>query len=80
MIKRKNFLTFSLILTILSVFFVPVYSQTSIVQIAVADPNNFSTLVAALTAANLVDTLNGPGPFTVFAPTNDAFQHYLTAF
>lgn len=32
-----------------------------------------STLVSAVTAAGLVDTLNGPGPFTIFAPTNEAF-------
>src|SRR5215472_18521892 len=32
-----------------------------------------TTLVAAVKAAGLVDTLNGPGPFTVFAPTNAAF-------
>ena len=34
---------------------------------------NFKTLAAALTAAGLVDTLKGPGPFTVFAPTDAAF-------
>ena len=34
---------------------------------------NFKTLAAALTAAGLVDTLKGPGPFTVFAPTDEAF-------
>jgi uncharacterized surface protein with fasciclin (FAS1) repeats len=34
---------------------------------------SFNTLVAALKAAGLVDTLKGPGPFTVFAPTDDAF-------
>jgi uncharacterized surface protein with fasciclin (FAS1) repeats len=34
---------------------------------------NVTTVVAAVTAAGLVDTLKGPGPFTVFAPTNDAF-------
>ena len=34
---------------------------------------NFKTLVAAVQAAGLVDTLKGPGPFTVFAPTNAAF-------
>jgi uncharacterized surface protein with fasciclin (FAS1) repeats len=34
---------------------------------------NFKTLVAAVTAAGLVDTLKGPGPFTVFAPTDAAF-------
>ncbi len=35
---------------------------------------SLSTLVAAVTAAGLVDTLSGPGPFTVFAPTNTAFD------
>jgi len=34
---------------------------------------NFSTLVAAVTAADLVETLSGTGPFTVFAPTDEAF-------
>ena len=37
----------------------------------------FSTLVAAVTAAKLVDALNGAGPFTVFAPTDDAFAAFL---
>ncbi len=46
-------------------------SQT-IVEIAAGNPD-FSTLVAAVKAAGLVDTLNGAGPFTVFAPTNAAF-------
>jgi len=36
--------------------------------------NNLTTLVAAVKAADLVETLSGPGPFTVFAPTNDAFD------
>ncbi len=43
-----------------------------IVDTAVA-AGNFETLAAALTAADLVDTLKGEGPFTVFAPTDDAF-------
>lgn len=43
-----------------------------IVDTAVAD-GRFTTLVAAVTAAELVDTLKGEGPFTVFAPTDDAF-------
>lgn len=38
-----------------------------------ANANNLTTLVAAVQAAGLVDTLSGPGPFTVFAPTNSAF-------
>jgi uncharacterized surface protein with fasciclin (FAS1) repeats len=44
----------------------------TIVENASAAPN-LTTLVAAVTAADLVETLSGPGPFTVFAPTNDAF-------
>jgi uncharacterized surface protein with fasciclin (FAS1) repeats len=44
----------------------------TIVEIAQATPE-LSTLVSAVTAAGLVETLSGPGPFTVFAPTNDAF-------
>lgn len=43
-----------------------------IVAVASSNPD-FSTLVAAVGAAGLVETLQGPGPFTVFAPTNDAF-------
>ena len=43
-----------------------------IVDTAVA-AGSFKTLATALTAAGLVDTLKGPGPFTVFAPTDDAF-------
>lgn len=46
--------------------------QGTIVDVAVGNPA-FSTLVTALQAANLVTTLQGKGPFTVFAPTNDAF-------
>jgi len=44
----------------------------NIVEIAAADAR-FSTLVAAVTAADLAGTLSGPGPFTVYAPVNDAF-------
>lgn len=44
----------------------------TIVGIAAAD-ERFSTLVAAVTAAGLAETLSGPGPFTVYAPVNDAF-------
>ena len=44
----------------------------NIVEIAAAD-ERFSTLVAAVGAAGLADTLSGPGPFTVYAPVNDAF-------
>jgi uncharacterized surface protein with fasciclin (FAS1) repeats len=44
----------------------------TIVEVAAGNPD-FSTLVAAVKAAGLVDTLNSAGPFTVFAPTNAAF-------
>lgn len=47
-------------------------AQKTIVDVAVSN-ENFTTLVAALKAADLVDALQGDGPFTVFAPTNDAF-------
>ena len=50
----------------------PMKSGDDIVDIA-ASNDDFSTLVAAVQAAGLVDTLKGDGPFTVFAPTNDAF-------
>lgn len=50
----------------------PEEGTPTIVGVA-AGNDNFSTLVAAVKAAGLVDTLNGEGPFTVFAPTNAAF-------
>jgi len=71
--KIYSIVTLFSLLTLLVFVTVPVFSQTTIVDIAVSDTENFSTLVAAVTAADLVETLSGPGPFTVFAPTNDAF-------
>ncbi|MEL6681979.1 MAG: fasciclin domain-containing protein [Pseudomonadota bacterium] len=50
----------------------PMESEPDIVDIA-ASNGNFNTLVAAVTAAGLVETLKGDGPFTVFAPTDAAF-------
>ena len=50
----------------------PMNSEPDIVDIA-ASNDDFSTLVAAVQAADLVDTLKSDGPFTVFAPTNAAF-------
>lgn len=50
----------------------PMYANRTIVANAVNSADH-TTLVAAVKAAGLVDTLNGPGPFTVFAPTNAAF-------
>jgi uncharacterized surface protein with fasciclin (FAS1) repeats len=48
-------------------------SQQNIVKVAVGSPDH-STLVTAVQAAGLVDVLANPGPFTVFAPTNAAFE------
>jgi uncharacterized surface protein with fasciclin (FAS1) repeats len=48
-------------------------AEKNIVDTAVA-AGSFKTLVAALKAADLTDTLKGKGPFTVFAPTDDAFK------
>jgi len=64
---KKHFLAAALMaLTTLSA------QAADIVDTAVA-AGNFKTLVTALKAAGLVDTLKGPGPFTVFAPTDAAF-------
>jgi uncharacterized surface protein with fasciclin (FAS1) repeats len=50
----------------------PMYPSRNIIQNAV-NSKDHTTLVAAVKAADLVETLSGPGPFTVFAPTNAAF-------
>jgi uncharacterized surface protein with fasciclin (FAS1) repeats len=50
----------------------PMYPSKNIIQNAV-NSKDHTTLVAAVKAGGLVDTLSGKGPFTVFAPTNDAF-------
>ena len=50
----------------------PMYPSKTIVENA-ANSKDHTTLVTAVKAAGLVDTLSGPGPFTVFAPTNKAF-------
>ena len=54
-------------------FALPASAESTIVDLAVAD-GRFTTLVAAVQAAGLVDTLKSKGPFTVFAPTDDAFK------
>jgi len=56
----------------LSVCLTAAASANTIVDIAAGD-ERFSTLVAAVSAAGLVETLQGDGPFTVYAPVNDAF-------
>jgi uncharacterized surface protein with fasciclin (FAS1) repeats len=54
----------------------PMVEENTVVDVALAAnaaSGEFSTLIAALVAADLVETLNGDGPFTVFAPTDAAF-------
>lgn len=51
----------------------PMYSNRTIVENA-SQADNLTTLVAAVQAAELVDTLSAPGPYTVFAPVNSAFD------
>ena len=62
---------------ILSVIFSMIFTKSLIAQGTIVDVaignKNFSTLVTALKSADLVGALQGNGPFTVFAPTNDAF-------
>ena len=60
----------SIIFTV--VFTKNLIAQGTIVDVAISN-KNFSTLVTALKSADLVGALQGDGPFTVFAPTNDAF-------
>ncbi|WP_407649158.1 fasciclin domain-containing protein [Devosia algicola] len=50
----------------------PMFDNKNIIENAV-NSKDHTTLVAAVKAAGLVDALSGPGPFTVFAPTNEAF-------
>jgi uncharacterized surface protein with fasciclin (FAS1) repeats len=56
----------------------PMYANKNIIQNAV-NSKDHTTLVAAVKAAGLVETLSGPGPFTVFAPTNAAFAKLPSA-
>jgi transforming growth factor-beta-induced protein len=60
------------VIHVIDTVILPPADKADIIDTAVAD-GRFTTLAAALTAAGLVDTLKGEGPFTVFAPTDDAF-------
>jgi uncharacterized surface protein with fasciclin (FAS1) repeats len=62
----------TLVATLAMGTFASTVSAQTVVDIAAGDAR-FSTLVAAVTAAGLAETLSGPGPFTVYAPVNDAF-------
>lgn len=69
---RQIVATFAVLVSVSAIAFAGPTQGKTIVETAVAAPN-FKTLVAAVKAAGLVETLSGAGPFTVFAPTDDAF-------
>ena len=62
----------TLLVSVAALGFASFASAKTVVDIAAGSPDH-TTLVAAVKAAGLADTLSGPGPFTVFAPTNAAF-------
>tara|TARA_B100000989_G_C19359546_1_gene392647 strand:- start:95 stop:601 length:507 start_codon:yes stop_codon:yes gene_type:complete len=65
-----NFIKYSILSLVIS----SNVNEMNIVETAVSN-ENFSTLVAAVQAGELVDALSSEGPFTVFAPTNEAFEN-----
>ncbi len=66
---RRTFIA----LTAASFMAAPAFAQDKDIVDTAVGAGNFTTLVAAVEAAGLVETLKGPGPFTVFAPTDAAF-------
>ena len=71
--KKLNFLSFALIAMVFFTGSIANAQTTNIVEAAIASEDH-TTLVAAVKAADLVGVLTGEGPFTVFAPTNAAFD------
>ena len=70
----KKMFCLALVLCCLMVTATVTYAQEKDIVDTAVGAGSFNTLVAAVKAAGLVDTLKGPGPFTVFAPTDDAFK------
>ena len=67
---RRTFLALTAAVSLMSA---PAFAADKDIVDTAVGAGNFTTLVAAVEAAGLVDTLKGPGPFTVFAPTDAAF-------
>jgi len=79
--KKKMTISLLLLTLILGVYSPLIRAQTTLNIIETADANgSFTTLLAALDAASLTSALEGEGPFTVFAPTDDAFAALEPAF
>ncbi len=70
---RRTFLAIATTAMISTPAFVAAQSDMKDIVDTAVDAGNFTTLVAAVEAADLVETLKGEGPFTVFAPTDEAF-------
>ena len=71
---RRTFMTTAALITFAGTSaFAESHAATMDIVDTAVDAGNFTTLVAAVEAAGLVETLKGEGPFTVFAPTDEAF-------
>ena len=73
MLKSRTMIILIGILMLIAVPFAGVFAQDGTIVDVAAGNEDFSTLVTLVQAAGLVDVLSGEGPFTVFAPTNEAF-------
>ncbi|MEO0563676.1 MAG: fasciclin domain-containing protein, partial [Chloroflexota bacterium] len=73
----RKFLTIATAALLLALGVVPALAQNRNIPATAASDANFSTLVSLLETAELVEALSADGPFTVFAPTNDAFTNFL---
>ena len=67
--KLKNII----LIAVISFFSLTTYAQSDVLDIIITSENH-TTFVAAIKAANLVTTIKEEGPYTIFAPTNDAFD------
>ena len=70
---RRTFMTTAALITLGTGAFAAAHAAKKDIVDTAIDAGNFTTLVAAVEAAGLVETLKGEGPFTVFAPTDEAF-------
>ena len=70
---RRTFMTTAALITLGTGAFAAAHAAEKDIVDTAIDAGTFTTLVAAVEAADLVETLKGEGPFTVFAPTDEAF-------
>ncbi|MCT2537082.1 fasciclin domain-containing protein [Aquibacillus koreensis] len=80
MVKKKGFMmlvVFMFMMSVTNAVFADNHEESADIVDTAVDAGNFTTLVAAVEQAGLVDALKGEGPFTVFAPTDEAFANLL---